>query len=148
MRGLFGLLFLVLFNQACSTWQQAARAGITANEQSRLRAMVANDIPTLSKLVANDLVFTHSNGARENKAEFIEAVQTGKYRFNAYTIDSIDWRMHKQRVVTYGSAYIDVEVREKQYKLLTRYTATYTPHKKHGWQLSSWQNTKVADAPK
>lgn len=134
-----------LLLSACANWIPRTQQEILNDEKLRLAAMIARDTNQLELRLAQNLVFTHSNGVRENKQEFLHAVGSGYYRFHTYTLDSIQWRMHKRHVVAFGSAYIDVEVAQKRYKLKTRYTATYTNNNHFGWQLSSWQNTKVAD---
>ncbi len=138
----FGALLVLA---ACSNRVQRTQEKIQNSEKLRLAAMIAKDTSALRLRLAQGLVYTHSNGVREDKQEFLNAVGSGYYRFHTYTIDSIQWRIQKRHAVTFGSAYIDVEVAQKRVKLKTRYTATYTKDKHFGWQLSSWQNTKVAD---
>ncbi len=63
------------------------------------QAMIARDRESLDLLYAPGLIYTHSNGKQENKAEAIEAVVHGKDR-----IESID--LEKGSVSTYGTTAI------------------------------------------
>jgi ketosteroid isomerase-like protein len=52
-------------------------------------AMVARDRAALESLYAPGLTYVHSNGKQENKAEAIEAVVTGKDRFESVDMEDI-----------------------------------------------------------
>jgi len=47
------------------------------------KAMIAADSSTLGKLTADELSYGHSSGRLEDKAEFIEALASGKSGFSA-----------------------------------------------------------------
>ncbi|EHM01718.1 hypothetical protein HMPREF9946_01785 [Acetobacteraceae bacterium AT-5844] len=53
-------------------------------EDRRFRATVENDLPTLDELLADDLRYVHSNGATENKAEFLRKLASGERRYRRY----------------------------------------------------------------
>ena len=59
-----------------------ARAVSEAVEALR-KAMIAADRSMLDKLTADELSYGHSSGRLENKAEFIEALTSGKSGFAA-----------------------------------------------------------------
>jgi ketosteroid isomerase-like protein len=63
------------------------------------QAMVGRDQAIFERLYGADLVYTHSNGKQETKAEAIDAVVNGKIRF-----ESIDIADHSVR--SYGSTAV------------------------------------------
>ncbi len=63
----------------------AAQGGDTeavkALELKRFDAMQQNDFSALEGLLADDMIYTHSSGQADTKAQFLEALRTGKSRY-------------------------------------------------------------------
>ena len=57
--------------------------GVSAAVEALRKAMIAADKPALEKLTAAELSYGHASGRMENKAEFIEALTSGKSGFSA-----------------------------------------------------------------
>ena len=51
---------------------------VMAAMESFKKAMIGRDGPTLDRLLTNDLMYTHSAGKVETKAEFMQAITSGK----------------------------------------------------------------------
>jgi ketosteroid isomerase-like protein len=84
---------------AAACWAGSENASIKAVEASVSAfnaAAAAGDQATLEKLLHDDLVFDHSNGRRENKAECIAAIVKGKPRYEH----------SDQKVTIYGATAI------------------------------------------
>jgi Domain of unknown function (DUF4440) len=63
---------------------QTGREGaVTTAVEALRKAMIAADRPALDKLTLPELTYGHSSGRLENKAEFIEALASGKSGFSA-----------------------------------------------------------------
>jgi hypothetical protein len=118
---------------------------IKALDAKRIRAMIEADTNTLNLTLHSQLKYVHTNGVAENKAEFLQAISSGKYKFTDFQLDSVRYFMKKNTVIANGSARIDVFAFEKRYKITTRYTAVYLKQPHWGWQLYSWQNTKTGE---
>ena len=58
-------------------------SAVTAAVESLRKAMIAGDRSALDKLSADELTYGHSSGRLETKAEFIEALASGKSGFTA-----------------------------------------------------------------
>ena len=66
------------------TSTQTGKEGtVSAQVEALRKAMIAGDKATLEKLSAAELSYGHSSGRLENKAEFIEALTSGKSGFSA-----------------------------------------------------------------
>ncbi len=63
--------------------QTGNETAVSAAVESLRKAMIAADKPTLDKLTLPELSYGHSSGRLENKAEFIEALVSGKSGFSA-----------------------------------------------------------------
>ncbi|HVW40637.1 MAG TPA: nuclear transport factor 2 family protein [Amycolatopsis sp.] len=61
------------------------RETIRALEDRRYSAMVAGDIGALTELLSEQLIYTHSNGARDSKAGYL-----AKVRDRTFVYDAID----------------------------------------------------------
>jgi hypothetical protein len=60
-------------------------AAVLAAEDSRYQAMIDTDMPTLDRMLDDRLSYAHSSGARDTKAEYLEKVRSGYYKY--LTID-------------------------------------------------------------
>jgi ketosteroid isomerase-like protein len=66
------------------TIAQTKEAGaVSAAVEALRKAIIAADRSALEKLSADELTYGHSSGRLENKAEFIEAIASGKSGFSA-----------------------------------------------------------------
>ncbi|HKA45340.1 MAG TPA: nuclear transport factor 2 family protein [Burkholderiales bacterium] len=63
--------------------QTGKEGAVSAAVESLRKAMVGADKSALEKLTAPELSYGHSSGRLENKAEFIEALTSGKSGFSA-----------------------------------------------------------------
>jgi ketosteroid isomerase-like protein len=55
---------------------------VLAAEDRRYAAMVDTDLAVLEELYADELVYTHSNGVRDTKAEYLGKVRSGYYDYH------------------------------------------------------------------
>ena len=63
--------------------QTGKEGAVSAAVEAWRKAMIAADKSALDKVTATELSYGHSSGRLENKAEFIEAIVTGKSGFSA-----------------------------------------------------------------
>jgi len=63
--------------------QTGKEGAVSAAVEALRKAMIAADRSALDKLAAAELSYGHSSGRLENKAEFIEALASGKSGFSA-----------------------------------------------------------------
>ena len=62
--------------------QTGKETAVSAAAEALRQAMIAADKPALDKLTLPELSYGHSSGRLENKAEFIEALVSGKSGFS------------------------------------------------------------------
>jgi ketosteroid isomerase-like protein len=63
--------------------QTGKEGAVAAAVEALRKAMIAGDRTGLDKLALSELSYGHSSGRLENKAEFIEALASGKSGFSA-----------------------------------------------------------------
>lgn len=136
------LLSLFILSQTAYGQKQRITEKIAALELRRTTALIQKDLVTLEACLAKDLIFTHSHGVPESKAEFMEAMRIEKYQFSKFDIQPEYYRHFRKGCVVHGTAHIIVFAYGKTYDFKSRYTAVY--QKKRGkWRLGGWQNTKI-----
>jgi hypothetical protein len=63
--------------------QTGKESAVQAQVEALRKAMIAGDKAALDRLAASELTYGHSSGRLENKAEFIDALVSGKSGFSA-----------------------------------------------------------------
>jgi uncharacterized protein DUF4440 len=67
--------------------QTGKEAAVSAAVEALRKAMIAGDKAALDKIAAAELSYGHSSGRLENKAEFVEALASGKSGFSAIELE-------------------------------------------------------------
>ncbi|MFJ2992248.1 nuclear transport factor 2 family protein [Pandoraea sp. NPDC087047] len=116
-------------------------------ESARFEAMVEGDVDELEKLLADDLFYVHSNGKRETKREFLEAISSGRRRYLDIDVDpkAQELREFGDTVVVTGKLKVELETATGSLASQMTYTAV---HKllSEAWRVISWQATRMASA--
>ena len=111
-------------------------------QHARFAAMSAVDLTALDTLVDADLVYTHTDGAVQNKTQFLETVRSGQIKYLGISPSEIHVQLFGDSVavltgrshMTLGGAasrqfdirFIDVEVRRNG-----------------RWMCLDWQSTRL-----
>ena len=77
-------------------------------ERVLYRAMIAKDIAALERLLAADLVYVHSPGFSESRAEYLRAVQNQVYDYKV--IESRDVRIRVDGDLAVENGLVDMSV--------------------------------------
>lgn len=125
---------------------QDVKATIEDLERKRFAAQVAKDGDYLNKIFADDLVYVHSSGKKDNKEAYVASVLNGGSVYLKVDIEDISVRAYnkEQTAVVNGTVLItQPPVNDKPVLLHLRYLVVYTKDSKKGWQLNSWQSSKL-----
>ena len=128
------LLLLALMSPAADS--------VKATEAERFRLMTANDLSGLMGYLDEDLVYIHSTGEMETKAEFLERVRSGKLRYRSIQPAAARVRTVGSVAIVTGRAKVGVTSDGADRDLEILYTSVY---RKTGgrWKLLSWQSTRI-----
>jgi ketosteroid isomerase-like protein len=114
-------------------------------EKEWAAAVVKKDYAVLDRVLADDLTYTHSDGRLDTKANFIEALRSGKQTYSAAEHQSMDVRLVNKDVAL-------VRARLRMTAAVTGQTATPANFSilrvyqlKNGrWQLVAHQSARLA----
>ncbi|MDR5749463.1 MULTISPECIES: nuclear transport factor 2 family protein [Caballeronia] len=113
-------------------------------ERDRFRAMVEGDGETLDALLADNVSYVHTNGKRETKRQFIDAITAGRRRYRQIEIQSQDvMPAGRDTCLVSGRALIEMESKNGALLFPIAYTAVHIQNSGH-WQLLALQATRVA----
>ena len=92
---LVGLIVLAMLPGVLSGADPASE--VETAERAWAKAVVDNDFAALETLLADDLYYSHSNFAVDTKRTYIDALKSGKARYYAVDLDSIEVRLIDDR---------------------------------------------------
>jgi hypothetical protein len=113
-------------------------------ERERFRAMVDGDGPSLDALLSDNVIYVHTNGKRETKQQFIDAITGGRRRYRQIEIQSQDvLPVGRETFVVSGRALIEMEAKNGALLFPIAYTAIQAQEDGQ-WRLLAWQATRCA----
>jgi hypothetical protein len=75
-------IFFLVAPAPAQSPHSSATEELGRREQSRVEALISNDVLRLEKLLGNDLTHTHSTGIQESKPEFLHRIQSGELKYD------------------------------------------------------------------
>ena len=117
---------------------------VAAVERQRFAAQVSKDYAALDKLLADDLHYTHSSGATDNKASYIQSIRDGKSKYDAIDVQELTVRLYGNTAIINGVCLIKAMNNGETINTRLRYTDAYVK-KGNQWQLVTWQFVKLVN---
>jgi ketosteroid isomerase-like protein len=119
-----------------------ALAEVEATERARFQAWTRADIDAIQPVLADDLVYCHSTGQCQTKAELVAALQSRETVYRSMEVLELRPRAAAGAVVVNGKLAIQAESKGQATAFKGIYTDVYV--KRDGrWQMIAWQSTKV-----
>ena len=113
-------------------------------ERDRFRAMVEGNGPQLDALLSDNVIYVHTNGKRESKQQFIDAITAGRRRYRQIEVQSQDvMPVGRETCVVTGRALIEMEANSGALLFPIAYMAIQA-QEGGKWQLIAWQATRCA----
>jgi len=95
-------------------------------ERDRFRAMVDGDGELLDTLLAENASYVHTNGKRETKRQFIDAITAGRRRYRQIEIQSQELIPGgRDTWIVYGRALLEMESKNGALLFPIAYTAIH-----------------------
>jgi ketosteroid isomerase-like protein len=83
---------------------------ILALEDKRFGAMIARDFKALEAMLHGDLLYTHSSGVTDTKATWLQAMQSGKTKYQSVNCTDRKVRVIGEVALVTGRAAIEAEI--------------------------------------
>jgi ketosteroid isomerase-like protein len=88
------------------------------------------------------MVHTHTDGAQNTRAQFLQIVGTGALRYASIAPEAREVRVFGSSAIVTGQSAMRVEAGGPARAFRIRYLAVYR-HGVHGWELIAWQSTRL-----
>ncbi len=85
---------------------QADKQAVEQAEKSWAKAVVAADLAALEKIFADDLVYTHSSGVTDTKADYISKLRSGQMKYLSVDYDSMTVKVYGNTATVQSKARI------------------------------------------
>ncbi len=116
---------------------------IEAVERARFQTWVKGDIAAMQAVLADDVLYCHSSGQCQSKAEFIADIQSKNRVYKKMDLLAMTAKaLGPDAVLINGKVDVGAESPGKVVAFKGIYTAVYVKRSGH-WQLISWQSTTL-----
>jgi ketosteroid isomerase-like protein len=112
-----------------------------ALEDERFRAILARDYGALDRLMHDDLVYVHSSGVSETKAELIASMRDGSRIYRAFELLARRVRQIGDTVITHGRLRVEVTEKGRDAEVRVLYTCVYSSAAE--LRLLCWHATRL-----
>ena len=119
---------------------QVAVREVTAAMESLKQAMIHKDGAALERLLSDDLMYTHSAGSVETKADVIKSIGGGKSIIEKLDFTNTTIRIHGTTALVNGR----VDLWHSSTDLVPMNVLHVWVKQKDGWRLTSRQATRLA----
>lgn len=139
-------MMLAMVLTASSALAQDAGAAVKALELERFKAQESNDFAALERLLADDLVYSHSSGAVDGKASYIDSLRTGKAHYLKIVPEEIKTRVMGDIVLIHGRGTFTLETNtngQKGENVLKLSFLDVWQKRSGKWQMIAWQSTRL-----
>ncbi len=130
--------------------QNSADDEVLAMQKKFTDACVAADGATLNKVMADNAVFIHGNGVMQSKAEFIDAITTGKLGVSQYDLKDPKVIAFKDGAIVTGLVDFGLKPPPGSAappRVLHFRGSSIWLHSSSGWHLIFDQDTTLAGPP-
>ncbi|MBN3726690.1 nuclear transport factor 2 family protein [Burkholderia sp. Ac-20379] len=117
---------------------------IRALERDRFRAMVEGDGEALDALLSDNVYYVHTNGKRESKQQFIDAILAGRRRYRQIEVQSQEvMPVGGDAFVVTGRVIVELEANNGGIVFPIAYTSLQAQERGQ-WRLLAWHATRCA----
>jgi hypothetical protein len=116
-----------------------------AADDARVAAMISADPAKLAAVFSDELVYVHSSGKADSKPSFIEALTSGKSKYNTITYEQRGFREVAPGIVLMnGRCRVLLGKAEPFTELHLSFLAVYRLEK-GSWRFLAWQSCKLPE---
>jgi len=125
---------------------QDASQAVLAAQDARFAATIRADASALAAMMTDDLTYTHSSGATEARAEFLDGIRSGRYAYRSIESRDRRVRLHGDAAIISGTAHIVIEPGGKRTEIDLYFSELYV-RQGGAWRMALWQSTRLPAPP-
>ncbi len=131
-----------VFADAVTIQSNSTAQEVRELESKRIRYLIGNDLAQLDNMLSDDLVYTHSSGLVETKAQYLDALRSGQVKYQAVDHADVQVRVYADTAVLTGRSQVKLTSRGEERSFPIRFTLVYA--KQEGrWRMVAWQSTRL-----
>ncbi|MFZ5971980.1 MAG: nuclear transport factor 2 family protein [Bacteroidota bacterium] len=128
------ILVLVALVNLGAFAQSAEEKQLLALHERKFQWLAQKQYDSLTLLLDDRVLYIHSNGWTENKAEILADLQSGKLNYESVQVKEATARLYQDAGVVTGKGVFKVLMEGKSLEISLLYTEVYVRHKKQ-WRL-------------
>ncbi len=132
------------FKAAANAAAGGAEEEIRRAEAAWALAVQARDVAALSRIYDEGLIYAHSTGVVETKAEYMKRLSGGLQRYTAVRFESTRVSVHGESAVTVSRLRMSGQSNERQFDDHLMMMHVWV-RKGGAWKLAAHQTTKLAE---
>lgn len=113
-------------------------------DKRRYDAMIGQDFDILAEILDDELIYSHSKGTMDDKASFLAALQSGKFRFKLSEREAMPVRVYGDVAILNGRVRLTVDVGGTEHVAHNAFVTVWVLRTGR-WRLVHWQATAVQD---
>jgi uncharacterized protein (TIGR02246 family) len=122
-----------------------SRQQIELAEEELRQAFLQADVPVLQRLLADEYKVVHVNGRQQNKAQFIESLESGRAKFLSAKVDEMEVRDFGDTAVAIARWTNTIEFKGERHHGQDRVTDVWMK-RPAGWQVVTSQAAFLEDS--
>jgi ketosteroid isomerase-like protein len=120
--------------------QEAAGEAVLKLEDQWTEALVKADTAFLERLYTDDIVYTHTNGMVNNKAQVIEGIKAGKAKYLSVERSDLKLQDYGDTAIVTFRAVIKVNTVTLPSRMIHVFVK-----RKGEWRMAAYQSTRLPD---
>lgn len=111
-------------------------------EREWAAAVCRNDFARIEQILAADLIYTHSTGLAEDKAQYLEALRSGRQKYDTIQFEEMNVRVRGKTAMVAAKVRMTGNTQGKPFDNMLRLLHVWKKNK-GGWQLVGHQSARL-----